>query len=322
MHLLIANLVAYSHYVSREFAWIMRELIHRYEWRHLEPSALADGPGMLAEKIQRRLGMMPSLILFWEGESFVCSLAREIDRLPCRKWFFVDDLHHRDRWEARRKASLLCDTVLATYADRLPEFFPDLERSRRIVWLPHSASPDFQLKANVHPANRLLLSGAIGPAYPMRMRLRGLLADGFDGILRLQHPGYHCEYDYEIDPSVGPQFSRKIWECRAAFTDCLVHRYAIAKHFEIPATGALLVADAAIQESLEKLGFLPGVHYFPVSSEDLEHRLRYLFCEEHHAGLDRIRRNGQELVLERHRTSHRARLINDLAIQDGPRNVP
>lgn len=322
MRLLIANLVAYSHYVSREFAWIMRELIDHYQWRHLEPSVLVEGAGPLAEKIERHLGMMPSLILFWEDEDLVSSLAHEVERLPCRKWFFVDDLHHRDRWEARRKASLLCDTVFATYADRFPEFFPDVGQSRRVVWLPHSASPDFVLAANEHPANRLLLSGAIGPVYPMRMRLCALLADGVDGILRLPHPGYHCEYDYENDPSVGPHFSRKIWEYRAAFTDCLVHRYAVAKHFEIPATGALLVADASIEGSLEKLGFLPAVHYFPVTSENLEDRIRYLFREEHHAELDRIRRNGQALVLERHRTSHRARLINDLALQAGPENLP
>ena len=63
MRLLIANLVAYSHYVSREFAWIMRELIDHYEWRHLEPTELVEGAGTVAEKIERHLGMMPSLIL-------------------------------------------------------------------------------------------------------------------------------------------------------------------------------------------------------------------------------------------------------------------
>jgi hypothetical protein len=260
MRLLIANLAAYSHYVSREFAWIIRELIDRYEWRHLDPSALAHGTGRLAEKIVRRLKAMPSLMLFWEHEDFVCSRAREIEHLPCRKWFFVDDLHHPDRREARRKASLLCDTILATYADRLPEFFPEVGRSCRVAWLPHSASPDFVLTANQHPGNLLLLSGAIASVYPMRMRLRALLAGGCDGILRLPHPGYHCECDYEIDPCVGPRFSKKIWECRAAFTDCLVHRYAVAKHFEIPATGALLVADTTIAGPLEstRRSLFPG----------------------------------------------------------------
>ena len=50
--------------------------------------------------------------------------------------------------------------------------------------------------------------------------------------------------------------------------------------------------------------------------------MSYVLCEEHHAELDRIRRNGQVLVLERHRTSHRAKLINDLPIQASPQALP
>ena len=95
-----------------------------------------------------------------------------------------------------------------------------------------------------------------------------------DGVVRRPHPGYHCDYDYETDSRVGRGFSRKIWECRAAFSDCLIHRYAVAKHFEIPATGALLAADAAIEGPLRELGFVPEVHYFPMRDEDLEGRVR------------------------------------------------
>jgi hypothetical protein len=47
----------------------------------------------------------------------------------------------------------------------------------------------------------------------------------------------------------------------------------------------------------------------------LEDRVRYLLREENHPELDRIRRNGQALVMERHRTSHRAKLIDDLSTE-------
>jgi hypothetical protein len=123
IRLLVASLAAYSRYVSREFVSIMRELIGRYGWRHLEPSALMEGPGPLAEGLKRRVGMIPSLILFWEGEDLVSALAPEIEPL-CAKWFFVEDLHHRGQREARTNAALLCDTVLASYAYRFLEFFP------------------------------------------------------------------------------------------------------------------------------------------------------------------------------------------------------
>jgi hypothetical protein len=312
MRLIVAELGAYSHYVSREFAYIMRELISDYGWKHLEPSALSGGA--MREKIVRHCGERPEAILFWGGEHFLCENDREVGNLDTAKWFVADDLHHHDTRQRREKAFLLCDTVLATYAYRFADFFPEVSQSRRVVWLPHSASPDFALVANSEPRNELFLSGAIDKAYPLRERLNALRESGFQGIVRHEHPGYHCQYDYADDGRIGRAYARRIWEHRAAFTDCLTHRYAVAKHFEIPATGALLVADTALETPLGELGFSPGVHYFPVSGEDLEERVRYLFREEHHAELDQVRRNGQVLVLERHRTSHRAKLINELPI--------
>lgn len=312
MRLIVAELDAYSRYVSREFAYIMRELIAAYGWKHLEPSAFSEGP--MREKIVRHFGELPEVILFWGGEEFLCEHERQVEELNTAKWFVADDLHHHGARNRREKAFLLCDTVLATYAYRFADFFPEVAESRRVVWLPHSASPDFALAANSAPRNELFLSGAISKAYPLRERLNALMEAGCKEIVRHEHPGYHRQYDYAGDSRVGRAFARRIWDHRAAFTDCLVFQYAVAKHFEIPATGALLVADVFIEEPLSKLGFVPGVHYFPVSSGDLEDRVRYLLREDRHDELDRIRRNGQALVLERHRTSHRARLINDLAI--------
>ena len=312
MRLIVADLGAYSHFVSREFSYIMRELIAAHGWRHLEPSTLSGGA--MREEIVRRCGELPEVILFWCGHLFLCAHEREMEKLNTAKWFVADDLHHPETMPLQEKAFRLCDTILSTYAYRFEDFFPKVAKSRRIVWLPHSASPDFALAANSAPRNELFLSGAITEDYPLRERLNALRESGCKEIIRYEHPGYHCEYDYAGDSRVGRAFARRIWKHRAAFTDCLVFRYAVAKHFEIPATGALLVADIALEEPLKELGFLAGVHYFPVSDADLEERVRYLFREEHHPELDRIRQNGQVLVLERHRTSHRARLINELLI--------
>lgn len=312
MRLIVADLGAYSHFVSREFSYIMRELIAVHGWQHLEPSRLWGRA--MREEIVRHCGELPQVILFWCGHLFLCAHQREIEKLNTAKWFVADDLHHLETMPLQEKAFRVCDTVLSTYAYRFEDFFPKMAKSRRIVWLPHSASPDFALSANSAPRNELFLSGAITEDYPLRERLNALRESGCKEIIRHEHPGYHCEYNYAGDSRVGRAFARRIWERRAAFTDCSIYRYAVAKHFEIPATGALLVADIALEEPLKELGFLPGVHYFPVSDAEFEERVRSLFCEEHHPELDRIRQNGQALVLARHRTSHRARLINDLPI--------
>jgi hypothetical protein len=91
------------------------------------------------------------------------------------------------------------------------------------------------------------------------------MESGFEGIVRVPHPGYHCGYNYEGDDQVGRGFSKKIWNCRAAFSDCSKFRYALSNYFEIPATGALLVAGEALSGPLLELGFHAGVHYFPLA---------------------------------------------------------
>jgi hypothetical protein len=312
MRLIVAELGAYSHFVSREFSYIIRELIEAYGWMHLEPSILY-GRGM-REKITRYCGEFPKVILFWGGEGFLCEQDREVEQLPASKWFLSDDLHHHGAKGMREKAFMLCDTLLATYAYRVSEYFPKVAEARRVVWLPHSSSPDFALPFNSRARNELFLSGAVCQAYPMRQRLNELMESGFPGIVRQPHPGYHCGYNYGNDHRVGRAFARRMWEHRAAFTDCTCFQYAVAKHFEIPATGALLVADSAIEGPLAELGFVPGFHYLSLRDENLEERLSYVLREEHHAELDEIRRNGQALVLARHRTSHRARLIDELPL--------
>jgi hypothetical protein len=86
----------------------------------------------------------------------------------------------------------------------------------------------------------------------------------------------------------------------------------VAKHFEIPATGALLVADGAVRGPLEQLGFLENVHYVPVSEQDLEAKIRYVLDENNHLEIDEIRHRGQSLIREAHKTSDRARLIDSI----------
>jgi hypothetical protein len=110
---------------------------------------------------------------------------------------------------------------------------------------------------------------------------------------------------------VGPGYARKINQHRIAFTDCLTFKYVVAKYLEIPATGALLLADDAVSEPLKELGFIENTHYIPVSKENLEDRVQYVLDERNRGEVDRIRRSGQELVWKKHKTIDRARQINE-----------
>lgn len=182
--------------------------------------------------------------------------------------------------------------------------------------MPHSASPDFLLPLNERPRDAVLLSGAVNQFYPLRRRVKALHESAPERVAYHPHPGYRCDYDYERDGSVGRGYALTLNQYRVCFTDALTYGYVVAKYFEIPATGALLLADSAVGGPLAHLGYVAGVHYVPVSVRDLEEQIRYVLDEANHAALDAVRRAGQALVWERHRTADRARLIDEVC---GPR---
>jgi hypothetical protein len=251
--------------------------------------------------------------LFWEGYYLLQGRRAEIESLDCGKYVLCDDLHGGEEHSREEKLEALSmfETVFSTYGYVFDQYYPEL-KAKRVVWVPHSASPDFMLTYNEHPENAILLSGAINDYYPMRLRLKALsYSDSYPIVIHC-HPGHRCDFDYETNDSVGRGYAERINNYRVAFTDSSKYKYAVAKYFEIPATGSLLLADRAISEPLRRLGFIEGVHYTGVSNEDLEEKIDYVLDTSNHAELDGIRQNGQKLVWQKHKTSDRARLIDGI----------
>jgi Glycosyl transferases group 1 len=313
MKVIVTHLEALGRYVSREFYYVITELMETYGWGQIDTGYLWASAASVGETLRREFGELPKAVLFWEGYDFLQRRGDEVQRLDCRKYIFADDLHWwRDEMRPGRLVGFaLCEAVLSTYAYRWDDFYPEFCGTKRLVWVPHSASPDFMLGYNRRPENAVLLSGAVSSCYPLREQLRRLYERGTYAINCQPHPGYHRAYDYERDGQVGRRYAETIRRHRAAFTDGLVYGYVVAKHFEIPATGALLVADEALGGRLGELGFVAHEHYLPASAESLEERIRYVLDECNHAEVDEIRRRGQRLVRARHTTAERARRIDE-----------
>jgi len=320
MKLLVSWMRGLSGYVSREFYYTMQDLVRVHGWRQIEPGVLSRRPGSLRAELQDSVGGVPDVVLFWETYDLFNAVAEELRDLGCLTALFADDLHmlwgHESKRDSKLLAFALCDIVLSSYAYVFDEFYPELRGKKKTVWTPHAASPDFVLPFNEWPENGILLSGFINPLYPLRLRMKTLLGEGRYAIVQHQHPGYGEAYDYENDTRVGRGYANKIHRFKAAFTDALTFRYLVAKYFEIPATGALLVADGVVGEPLRQLGFLDNVHYISVSEENLEEKVQYVLDEYNATRIDAIRRRGQQLVLSAHRTSDRARLIDGSCTRD------
>lgn len=312
MKLIVSQLNALRTYVSREFYYIQSDLMHNHGWMQIETCRLWNA-STIQGVILENFGELPETILFWEGYELLSARSSEIYRLPCSKFVMADDLHWWNEQMRQRKlvGFALCDMVLSTYGYIWDHFFPELRNAKRVTWIPHSASPDFLLQYNPRPKNAILLSGAITRHYPLRRLLKALHDQGSYAITHHIHPGYHTEYDYERNGDVGRGYGEKLNGYRVGFTDALEYRYVVAKYFEIPATGALLLADGAVSAPLAQLGFLENKHYVSASAENLEEKIRYVLDPANHEELDEIRRTAQKLVWERHKTSDRATQIND-----------
>ena len=313
MKLIVSQLEAWTSYVSREFHYIIADLMSIYGWQHIEIDQLWNGAGTIREQLIDEFGELPETIIFCEGYEVLYEHAKDIYPLNCRKILFADDLHWWDEDMRQKKlvSFALCDTILSTYGYAWTRFYPEFCNTKRVVWIPHSASPDFMLPFNPVSENSILLSGAISRYYPLRNKMKALHDEGAYSIACHDHPGYFTGYDYDNDQSIGRGYAKTINRYRAAFTDSLTFKYTVAKYFEIPATGALLLADDAVSGPLSELGFIENRHYVPVSRDNLEEKIRYVLDEENHEELDEIRRNGQALVWDRHKTADRARQIDE-----------
>jgi Glycosyl transferases group 1 len=308
--LIVAPKSALGGYISREFFFIIESLERRFGWKHLETWELGNDSRSLETVLLDKLGSIPEVILFWEEYEVFTSRSTELGRLGVQIGIWADDLHSFN--ETKRLPFVLADKILAAYANRFEEFYPSILKNADLIWVPHSASADFVVPLNEKPEPAVLLSGAMTSHYPLRRQVKALSEEGSLPIVFFDHPGYHCGFDHESDERVGRGFAKKIARHLAAFTDGLIYGYLVAKFFEIPATGALLLGEERMNGALASLGFRDGVHYLSVGPENLKPRIEEVLDPRNRKEIDKIRREAQKLVLNRHLVDHRAKQINDV----------
>src|SRR5712691_752196 len=116
MKLIVSNLEALWTYVTREFYYLMTDLMTTYGWKQIEARKLWNACSTVEEKLLEEFGELPDTILFSEVYEFMHEHRKEIDRLKCSKFFFTDDLHcfSKQMREMKTVSFTLCDTIFST----------------------------------------------------------------------------------------------------------------------------------------------------------------------------------------------------------------
>lgn len=236
-------------------------------------------------------------IMFFRANTFITTHWEEIKTLKIYKIIYIDDLHNsKEIKELKVLDKRFFDyfnLIMSTYAYCFNKFFSYV-KLEKIYWFPHSFNELFKIEFNSNPTNKILLSGCICDAYPMRQKIFEL-KDKYP-IEVLEHPQY-CKN--KLHNIIGKKFIEKINQYRFAFTCCLNKDipYMVQKFFEIPGSGALLIGfDQHIKKQMEKLGFIDLENYISVGEDNLEEKISWLLDPNNQEIIEKIRMNGYNFI--------------------------
>lgn len=229
--------------------------------------------------------------------------------LPIPRLAIIDDLHRFNRkYFNIYKKTLIADYFLSTYALTFAkEEFPlsvTTEERRRFIYFPHFSADNPCLVPHKKRA-AVIIPGTVNPvSYPLRYIMKEKLAD--------------------LDPVQKENVSRDdfvsfLGRYRVALTDDVRFGYAVAKYFEIPMAGTLLISPEPHTE-LER--FLLGFNEENSSliRRDKIYDLEYVNklvrnAAENITETEVKAKAGQLLVRQRHTIEARARYLVALCSQ-------
>ena len=218
---------------------------------------------------------------------------------------YCEDMHRftasaaRHSWDERAPwyDLILTPYYLATPSKNLYHW-PPPEARAKFVFFPHWVPDEPPPPAGARRGG--ILSGNLdGRVYPWRAWVKSLNLAGVD---ILPHPGY--DNLGAMSNSRDSYFAR-LSQYIAGFTCNSILDYTVAKYFEIPYAGCVLLAAWPNLTDIELLGFVDGVNCLFVG-ENNETYLRKVvthMLSKNDAG--QVAENGQQLVLSRHTASHR-----------------
>jgi hypothetical protein len=175
------------------------------------------------------------------------------------------------------------------------------------VWMPHSALPAFFAQpVNPEPAPVVLLVGATMEGYPLRVEVKARIDQGDKRFVQWAHPGWAAGPSMQhID-----DFAAAIREHLACILDGSANNFVVAKVFEVPATGSLLLMSDDVRDALVALGLRSGEHYLSYNRSSLDATVDWVLDPANRPAVDGMRAAGRVLAAARHTTRHRVEAIH------------
>jgi hypothetical protein len=147
--------------------------------------------------------------------------------------------------------------------------------------------------------------------YPWRAAVKHALLDNFPALY-FRHPGYDLK-NQKDNPLVlfGEAYARTLSSCLIAPTQGGFTDIVVSKHFEIPASGALLVTQEGA--SVLAHGFRHGDNCMFADPDDIVEQMRSLLSNRER--LDAIAKRGHDFVHSNHTFAQRPQMVQWLELR-------
>lgn len=291
---------------NKHITKMLKKLIDKNNFTLINVSQLISNKGSLKKYLVDTYGNIPEYYITFNN---IGSHYEIIDELSCilKIICIVDDIHHlKSVRNPRIKVFQKSYYILNTYAYAFNYYkFPNMNNN---IFFPHSTRHIVHF--NYKPINKILISGTIVErVYPNRYYMSQLAKT--DKRLHILNPS---------DNVVGKKYFKTLGKYIACFVDDS-RNYILAKFFEIPASGSLLLAmNTNTKKILESLGFIDGTNYISCSKENIIEKIDYITNPNNINHINNIRLQGYNLIKSKHKW--RKRYHDFLKLLDSSDNLP
>jgi hypothetical protein len=308
---------------GEEQATMFRVLRHAHGWESVRAVTPPPGTwGELSDGVVGALGgRVPDVLLLVDGVATLGGLRGERAASPLaatRILLFINPppLGLESESTPALAAALAAADLVASTHDITAAYSA---KGAPHVWVPHAASPQYRLP--MRPAadvvRRVLLSPVSDGTAPHLRTFRALvesrLRAGDDRFVAVKAAGALAGESALASASLSA--ARALNTHLACIADGTPANTSVAKLFEIPAAGCLLLLNAEVAPVMARLGFVPLVHYVPYTAKTLNAAVDAVLDASNAEAVDTIRRQGQALVWARHTVAHRASSLHALALR-------
>lgn len=311
--------VSDANYLRRCYRLPLKEL-SSLGWSFIDPKDIIGYD--FKDFFFNKYNILPEILLFWSYNykvflmwDFIYKHRKDIYGESWLKCVYLDDIHTKlnsDLNAQRLSVFMNFDCILTPYATLFNKFYPSI-CVKKVFLVPHFVNNDFYVDFNNNPANKILLSGVINKYYyPFRFLLYNVAISKKYPIDILK---FSDSPSNDFDLYYGKSYIMKLNGYLVGFATSgnIKLPYVVAKFFEIPAAGALMLAhDELIKSQLLNLGFRSNVHYISITINNLDKIIKFVLNPKNRSTIDRIRRQGYDFVWNNHTSNNRANTINKI----------